>query len=77
MSKRYKRKLLKDSETCYRYLQAGFGVIVLTFLIGLLVLVVPDLLSIYEVLMMPSLFVGLGLLLVSVGTHLHIMHECP
>ena len=74
MPERYKKELLNDAKTCYRYLQAGFGVIVGTFLIGLLALVVQDLLPIYEVLVMPALFVGLGLLLFGVGTHLHIMH---
>lgn len=70
----YKIELLPDSKTCYRYLQAGFSIIVLTFLVGLLVLAVPNLIPIYEVIVMPALFVGLGLLLYSVGTHLHIMH---
>ncbi len=74
MTDRYKRHLLSDTKTCFRYLQAGFGVIVVTFLIGLLVLAVPPLEQPYDVLVMPALFVGLGLLLFSVGTHLHIMH---
>ena len=74
MTDRYKRELLPDTRTCYRYLQAGFGMILLTFLIGIIVLIVPSLLPIYDVLVMPALFVGLGLLLLGVGTHLQIMH---
>ena len=74
MTSKYKIELLPDTETCYRYLQAGFSIIVLTFLAGLLALAVPDLRPTYEVIVMPALFVGLGLLLYSVGTHLHIMH---
>lgn len=74
MTEPYKAELLPDSTTCYRYLQAGFGVILVTFGAGLLALALPDLLSTYEVIVMPALFVGLGLLLYGVGTHLHIMH---
>ena len=74
MTEPYKHELLADARTCYRYLQAGFGVIVGTFIIGVGVLLIPDLIPVYEVLVMPALFVGLGLLLYGVGTHLHIMH---
>jgi hypothetical protein len=74
MSEKYKIELLPDAKTCYRYLQVGFSIIVLTFLVGLLVLAVPNLIPVYEVIVMPTLFVGLGLLLYGVGTHLHIMH---
>ncbi|APX97883.1 hypothetical protein [Natronorubrum daqingense] len=74
MGEKYKIELLPDSKTCYRYLQAGFSIIVLTFLVGLLALAVPNLIPIYDVMVMPALFVGLGLLLYGVGTHLHIMH---
>lgn len=71
---KYRFDLLTDTKTCYRYLQAGFGVIVLTTVVGVIVLAVPELIPPYEVLVMPALFVGLGLLLFGVGTHLHIMH---
>lgn len=74
MAERYRAELLTDTKTCYRYLQAGFGVIVLTFLSGLAVLAFPQFQDVYDVLVMPALFVGLGLLLFGVGTHLHIMH---
>lgn len=74
MTEKYRFDLLTDTKTCYRYLQAGFAVIILTVLIGLIMLVLPGLLPVYEVLVMPALFVGLGLLLFGVGTHLHIMH---
>jgi hypothetical protein len=74
MTSKYKIELLPDTKTCYRYLQAGFSIILLTFLAGLLALAVPNSRPIYEILVMPALFVGLGLLLYGVGTHLHIMH---
>jgi uncharacterized membrane protein YczE len=74
MTEKYRFDLLADTKTCYRYLQAGFGVIVLTTVVGVIVLAVPELIPPYEVLVMPALFVGLGLLLFGVGTHLHIMH---
>lgn len=74
MTAQFKRELLPDTKTCYRYLQAGFGVILLTFLTGLLALVSPEILSVYDVLVMPALFTGLGLLLLGIGTHLHVMH---
>lgn len=74
MEDRYRSELLTDTKRCYRYLQAGLGVISVTFVAGLAVLAVPDLNDIYDVMVMPSLFVGLGLLLFGVGTHLHVMH---
>ncbi len=79
MTERYKSWLLTDAKTCYRYLQIGFAVIVLTALAGVAVLLVPslgsvDLTEIYDVMVMPALFIGLGFLLYGVGTHLHIMH---
>ncbi len=70
----YKHYLLEDTKTCYRYLQAGFSVIVLTFVAGILALVFPDWQPVFEGLEMSLLFIGLGLLLFGVGTHLHIMH---
>ena len=69
-----KADLLPDTRTCYRYLQAGLGVILATFVTGLIALGVPAWQSVYDVLVMPTLFIGLGLLLFGVGTHLHIMH---
>ena len=74
MAEPYRRDLLPDTRTCYRYLQAGFSIILVTFLAGLVALAIPDLRLAYDVLVMPALFVGLGLLLFGVGTHLHIMH---
>ncbi len=74
MNERYKAELLPDLKTCYRYLQAGFGVIILTLLFGVGSLAVSAIQPVYDTLVMPLLFVGLGLLLFGVGTHLHIMH---
>lgn len=75
MTEKYNIELLPDAKTCYRYLQVGFSIIILTFVAGLLVLTVPEAIPIYEVILMTALFVGLGLLLYSDGTHLHIMHR--
>ncbi len=74
MVEKYRFDLLTDTRTCYRYLQVGFSIIVITFFAGLGVLAVPGLQAPYDVLVMPSLFLGLGFLLLGVGTHLHIMH---
>ncbi|GEM_PF-2410863 len=74
MVEKHKIELFEDTRTCYRYLQAGFSIILLTFVAGLGVLFLPDLVWMYDILVMPALFVGLGFLLYGVGTHLHIMH---
>ena len=74
MTDRYRSDLLFDTKTCFRLLQAGVLVIGLTFLAGLFVLAVPAARPVYDILVMPTLFVGLGLLLFGVGTHLHVMH---
>lgn len=74
MVEKYRFDLLTDTKTCYRYLQAGVAVIVGTFLVALVALVSGPVHEVYDVLVMPLLFIGLGLLLFGVGTHLHIMH---
>ena len=74
MDEPYRPWLLHDTKRCYRLLQAGVGVIAATFVWGLAVLAVPPLAPVYDALVMPALFVGLGLLLLGVGTHLHVMH---
>jgi len=74
MTEKHRFDLLADTRTCYRYLQIGFGVIVVTFVLGVTVLFVPDLIPVYEILVMPALFIGLGILLFGIGTHLHIIH---
>jgi len=74
MAEKYRFDLLTDTRICYRYLQSGLAVIVLTFLAGILVFYVSDLISVYDVLVMPALFIGLGLLLFGVGTHLFVMY---
>jgi len=66
--------LLTDTKTCYRYLQAGVAIIFITFVVGVAALFDSGLREVYDVLVMPALFIGLGLLLFGVGTHLHIMH---
>lgn len=77
MTEKYRFDLLDDTKTCYHYLQAGLGMILLMFVAVLTVVIVPafdETASAVEVLVLPSLFVGLGLLLFGVGTHLHVMH---
>lgn len=77
MIEKYRFDLLPNTKTCYRYLQAGLGVIVLTFavLVGaVLIPTIDETVPAIGVLTMPALFVGLGLLLFGIGTHLHIMH---
>ena len=74
MDEPYRPWLLHDSKRCYRLLQLGVGVIAATFAWGLAVVVTSAFESAYDVLVMPALFVGLGLLLLGVGTHLHVMH---
>jgi len=58
MTEKHRFDLLADTRTCYRYLQIGFGVIVVTFVLGVTVLFVPDLIPVYEILVMPALFIG-------------------
>lgn len=77
MIEKYRFDLLTDTKICYRYLQTGFGIILLTFIISFSSVLIPsfdETASAIGVLTMPSLFVGLGLLLFGIGTHLHIMH---
>lgn len=74
MVEKYRFDLLTNTKTCYRYLQIGFAIIAVTFLIGILALVETEFKTAYEILVMPALFVGLAFLLFGVGTHLHIMH---
>lgn len=74
MEDAYKRELLPDTRTCYRYLQTGFGIIGVTALVAVIVATFGWFRDPFEVLVMPALFLGLGLLLLGVGTHLHVMH---
>lgn len=77
MVEKYRFDLLPNTKLCYRYLQAGLGVIFLTFITLLAVVLSPTIdetSPAIGVLIMPSLFVGLGLILFGIGTHLHIVH---
>lgn len=77
MIEKYRFDLLPNTKICYRYLQAGLGIIVLTFavLVGaVLIPTIDETVPAIGVLTMPSLFVGLGLLLFGIGTHLHVVH---
>ncbi|WP_336003152.1 hypothetical protein [Halorientalis halophila] len=60
-----------------RFLKAGLGVIVGTFLVAAAVLLPANLDSAgtaVEAILMPAIFVGMGLLLFGIGMHLHLMH---
>ncbi len=77
MSDKYRFDLLPNTKICYRYLQVGLGIILLTFLVligAVLSPTIDETIPAIGVLTMPSLFVGLGLLLFGIGTHLHVMH---
>ncbi|WP_266080930.1 hypothetical protein [Haladaptatus caseinilyticus] len=77
MVEKYRFDLLPNTKTCYRYLQVGLGIILFTFVVLLGTVLIPSIdetASAVGVLTMPSLFVGLGLILFGIGTHLHIMH---
>ncbi|RZN61884.1 hypothetical protein [Methanonatronarchaeum sp. AMET6-2] len=74
MTDKYRFDLLSDTKTCYRYLQLGFLIIAVTFVLGIFVLFFPLYREAYDVMVMPALFLGLGVLLFGIGTHLHILH---
>ena len=60
-----------------RFVRAGLGVIVTAFLLSVVVLVprnADSLASAVETILLPLIFVGMGLLLFGIGMHLHLMH---
>ncbi|MBX0286569.1 hypothetical protein [Haloarcula salinisoli] len=60
-----------------RFVKVGFGVILGAFLLAAAVLVPANLESVesvVDVMLMPLIFVGMGLLLFGIGMHLHLMH---
>ncbi|QLG26245.1 hypothetical protein HUG10_01230 [Halorarum halophilum] len=60
-----------------RFVRAGLGVILVTFVLAAVVLLPENTdspASAVETLLMPLIFVGMGLLLFGIGMHLHLMH---
>jgi len=60
-----------------RFVRAGLGVIVGAFGLAVLVLLpsnAESLASAVEAILLPLIFVGMGLLLFGIGMHLHLMH---
>lgn len=59
------------------FVKAGLGVIILAFLLAV-VLVLPGNLDSVEIavdaVLLPLIFVGMGLLLFGIGMHLHLLH---
>lgn len=60
-----------------RLVKAGFGVILGAFLLAVIVVLPSNLDSVasaVDAILMPLIFVGMGLLLFGIGMHLHLMH---
>lgn len=60
-----------------RFLKAGLGVIIGAFLLAIIVRVPSNLdsvSSVIDAILLPLIFVGMGLLLFGIGLHLHLMH---
>ena len=60
-----------------RFLKAGLGVIIGAFLLAIIIRVPNNLDSVsaaVDAILLPLIFVGMGLLLFGIGLHLHLMH---
>ena len=60
-----------------RFTKAGLGVIVMAFVIAVIGRLPSNLESVTSAInavLLPMIFVGMGLLLYSIGMHLHLMH---
>lgn len=60
-----------------RFLKAGLGVIIGAFLLAIIIRVPNNLDSVsgaIDAILLPLIFVGMGLLLIGIGLHLHLMH---
>ena len=63
--------------TYSRYVKAGLGIIVAAFLlavVGRLPYNLDSVPSAVDAILLPGIFVGMGLLLFGIGMHLHILH---
>lgn len=60
-----------------QFLKAGLGVIIGAFLLAIIIRVprnLDSLSSALDSILLPMIFVGMGLLLFGIGLHLHLMH---
>ena len=60
-----------------RFVRAGLGVIIGAFLLAVITLLPNNLDSVssaVDAVLLPLIFVGMGLLLFGIGMHLHLMH---
>lgn len=60
-----------------RFLKAGLGVIIGAFFLAIIIRVPRNLDSVpsaVDAVLLPLIFVGMGLLLFGIGLHLHLMH---
>jgi len=60
-----------------RFVKAGLGVIITAFVlavVGLLPANLDSVSSALDAILLPMIFVGMGLLLFGIGMHLHLMH---
>ena len=60
-----------------RFIRAGLGVIIGAFLLAVITLLPNNLESVsnaVNAILLPLIFVGMGLLLFGIGMHLHLMH---
>ncbi|WP_436923331.1 hypothetical protein [Halosimplex amylolyticum] len=60
-----------------RFVKAGLGVIVAAFVLAVTVVLPANLdsaASAVDAILLPVIFVGMGLLLFGIGMHLHLMH---
>lgn len=60
-----------------RFVKAGLGVILAAFalaVVGLLPANLDSVASALDAILLPMIFVGMGLLLFGIGMHLHLMH---
>lgn len=60
-----------------RFLKAGLGIIIGAFLLAVIIRVPSNLDSVtsaVDAILLPLIFVGMGLLLFGIGLHLHLMH---
>lgn len=60
-----------------RFVKAGLGVILSAFLLAVIALLpenLDSLSSAVDAILLPLIFVGMGLLLFGIGMHLHLMH---
>ncbi len=65
---------LQDIRTCYTYIRAGLGIILLAFALAIVNALLPEPVRFLQMTNMPLTFVGMGTLLFGIGRHLHLLH---